>query len=303
MSQDPKLNYIKSNIELIQTPSRWEKETEGKRGIGQVPFRNRTELKKYLYDRLNEFSQKEINRIYDDWKNKNFIKARIKDLAIKNYLYKTHLENTLYNLTKKKLIEKYPLEKLNEISNKFVDDMINDYGHIIGVKAIKSELIRSFPDNLYFAIISGFFKNLTNIKEGEDSTFFGQAAQFLFLARALRAGYNASNVDLPSSKYDAILDNGKKTVKIQIKGFEGDGFAFFTRARGGQGIDSTDITNQQERITSEMCDFYVGVSHRAGTCYIIPMTDADEFSAEKAKNVKISDIQKYKEAWDLFEVK
>ena len=151
------------------------------------------------------------------------------------------------------------------------------------------------------AILSGFFKNLTNIKEGEDSTFFGQAAQFLFLARALRAGYNASNVDLPSSKYDAILDNGKKTVKIQIKGFEGDGFAFFTRARGGQGIDSTDITNQQERITSKMCDFYVGVSHRVGTCYIIPMIDADKFSDDKAKNVKISDIQKYKEAWHLFE--
>ena len=42
--------------------------------------------------------------------------------------------------------------------------MIEEYGDQIGVKAIKSELKKSFPDNYYFAILSGFYKNLTNIQ-------------------------------------------------------------------------------------------------------------------------------------------
>ena len=302
MARNSQLTYVKSNIELIQTSSKWTKETENERIAGEVPFRNITELKKFLYDRLDTFPQKKIEKIYNNWKKENFIKARIKDLAIKNYVYKTHLENVLYSETKRRLIEKYPLKKLNELSNLFIDSMVKEFGDEIGVKAIRSELIKSFPDNYYFAILSGFFKNLTKIKEGTDNTFFGQAAQFLFLARALRAGYNASNVDLPSSKYDAILDNGTRTFKIQIKGFEGNGFSFFTRARGGQAIDHTDITNKQERITSEMCDFYVAVSHRVGTCYIVPMNDADDYSDKEAKNIKISDMQKYKEAWHLFEI-
>jgi len=295
------LKYIKSNIELIQTPKKWEKTNKAQRDLGNTPFRNITELKKYLHKRINDFSQKKIDTIYNEWKDDKFVKSKIKRLAIKHYLYKSHLESLLFFETKKRLLEKYSLKRLSDISDKFINGMIEEYGDQIGVKAIKSELKKSFPDNYYFAILSGFYKNLTNIKEGEDSTYFGQAAQFLFLARALRAGYNASNVDLPSSKYDAILDNGEKTVKIQIKGFEGNTISFFTRARGGQGIDATDVTNQQVRITSKMCDFYVGINHRVGTCYIIPMKDVDLFTDSDAKNVKISSLQKYKEAWKLFE--
>lgn len=296
-----KLDYIKNNIELIQTPKKWESKTKVKRARDEIPFRNKTELKNYLFSRINKFPQKKIETIYNDWGRKKFVIARIEDLAIKYFVYHKHLKDKLKFHTKKQLESENSLEKLEKISKELVDRINDDFGDDIAIKAIKNEILKSLPENLYFGFLAGFYKNLTNIKEGEDSTFFGQAAQFLFLGRALRAGFNASNVDLPSSKYDAILDNGKKTVKIQVKGFEGTSLSFFTRARGGQGIDSTDITNQKIRITSKMCDYYVGVSHRVGTCYIIPMFIADKFPSEKAKNVKISELQDYKEAWHLFE--
>ena len=299
------LQYIKNNIALIQKQKKWNTETKKLRDKNEIPFRNHTEVTKYLFDRLKKFSKKKKEKMYKEWSAENFLINKISTIAEKNFIYTSHLQTLLKNILKKKIIELYDEKKINLISNKIINDLDSDINKGLGFKVIKTDIKKVLPNSIYFALNAGFFKNLINVKPGEDSTYFGQAAQFLFLARALRAGYNASNVDLPSSKYDAILDTGNnEIVTIQIKGTETTTISFFTRARGGEGIDSKDKTNQQVRITSKMCDFYVAVDHLIGTCYIIPLQHIDKnYTDKQAKSVKLSELSFYKEAWNLFDKK
>jgi len=109
---------------------------------------------------------------------------------------------------------------------------------------------------------------------------------------------NCSNVDVRSSRYDAIVDFNSKLIRIQVKGITGGSkISFFDRDRGGQGIDHTHERNRGQRITKDDCDIYVAVDKQVGTCYIIPMTYADALDEEKAKSVKLSDVSDYLERW------
>ena len=203
---------------------------------------------------------------------------------------------------KKQLIEHYDFNKIKLLSNKVIDIIDKDIEQKYGFKSIRSEVKNNLPDSLFNALRGGFSNNLQKVKYGEDQTLAGVAAQFLFIGRALRAGYNASNVDLPSSKYDAILEKGNKDiVTIQIKGTDTGQFSFFSRPRGGQGIDSTHETNLGKRITSDQSDFYVAVDKRNGMCYIIPLNEIDKFSDDEVKALNKNDMLKYKEAWHHFD--
>ena len=117
---------------------------------------------------------------------------------------------------------------------------------------------------------------------------------FLFLARAILAGYNCSNVDVRSSRYDAVIDKGGKLFRVQIKGISGNTVSIKDRDRGGRGIDSTNQHNKGKRITSKDCEIYVAVDRQTGICYIIPTTHIDKWTKDQ-KNVK--DLAEYKENW------
>lgn len=75
----------------------------------------------------------------------------------------------------------------------------------------------------------------------------------------LKAGFNASSVDVRSSRYDAIVDYNGTLLRIQIKGITGGLISFKDRDRGGQGIDYKHQSNQGKRITSKDCDIYAAV--------------------------------------------
>lgn len=123
---------------------------------------------------------------------------------------------------------------------------------------------------------------------------------FFFLARAILAGFNASNVDVRSSRYDVIVDFENMLLRIQVKGIStGNIISFKDRDRGGQGIDYTHERNRGKRITQKDCDIYVAVDKQVGFCYIIPMIYADKLSDEECKKVKLKDVQMYKENWDI----
>ena len=47
------------------------------------------------------------------------------------------------------------------------------------------------------------------------------------------------------------------------------------------------------------CDIYVAVDKQVGICYIIPMSWADSLDYNQCKNVKLSEITKYKENWNI----
>lgn len=75
--------------------------------------------------------------------------------------------------------------------------------------------------------------------------------------------------------------------------------SFKDRDRGGQGIDYKHQSNQGKRITSKDCDIYAAVDKQVGICYLIPMSFADSFDDEKCAKVKLEQIKKYKENWDI----
>ena len=72
----------------------------------------------------------------------------------------------------------------------------------------------------------------------------------LYTSRAILAGYNCSNVDVRSSRYDAVIDYKGMIFKVQVKGISGSTVSFKDRDRGGRGIDTHNDRNIGKRITS-----------------------------------------------------
>ena len=140
--------------------------------------------------------------------------------------------------------------------------------------------------------------DINNVEEGVMTANAGDSAQFLFLARAILAGYNCSNVDVRSSRYDAIIDYETKLFKVQIKGISGTTISFKDRDRGGRGIDTENERNQGKRITSEDCDIYAAVDKQMGICYIIPMKDVDPTEWKK-DTMTLKEAEKYRENWKI----
>lgn len=112
--------------------------------------------------------------------------------------------------------------------------------------------------------------NLNNIDSGVMTANAGDSAQFLFVSRAILAGFNCSNVDVRSSRYDAVIDYKKKIFRVQVK-----------------------------RITAEDCDIYVAVDKQVGMCYIIPMKDIDPWDDDDIDSVNVSQLEEYRENWDI----
>ena len=155
--------------------------------------------------------------------------------------------------------------------------------------------------SLYLASRFGFKRSVS--EKGIRTANEGDSAQFLFVARAILAGFNCSNVDVRSSKYDAIIDYDNILLRVQVKGISlTSPISFFNRPRGGQGIDSKHKRNQAKRITSQDCDLYIAVNKETGICHIIPMKWADnEFADKDAKSIPQSNFKAFEENWDIIE--
>lgn len=145
---------------------------------------------------------------------------------------------------------------------------------------------------------NGFQVNLNNINSGVMTANAGDSAQFLFVSRAILAGYNCSNVDVRSSRYDAVIDYKGMIFKVQVKGISGSTVSFKDRDRGGRGIDTHNNRNIGKRITSSDCDIYVAVDKQVGLCYIIPMVDIDEWDDDEIKSVNVKQLKQYLENWN-----
>ncbi len=172
--------------------------------------------------------------------------------------------------------------------------------YLIKLKFIKNKLAKVLEKALFVASIDGFSTNLLNINSGIMTANAGDSAQFLFVARAILVGFNASNVDVRSSRYDAIVDFENTLLRIQIKGISsGEIISFKDRDRGGQGIDYTHERNRGKRITKADCDIYVAVDKQVGICYLIPMSFADTLSDDECNKVRLEQVQDFKENWEI----
>ena len=171
-------------------------------------------------------------------------------------------------------------------------------------KFIKVDLKKIIEKSLYIALTNGFTTNINHIESGIMTANAGDSAEFIFVARAILAGFNCSSVDVRSSRYDAIIDVDGTLLRVQIKGISsGNVISFKDRDRGGQGIDHTHESNIGKRITAKDCDIYVAVDKQVGICYIIPIEFADNLSDDECKRVKLQDVEIYKENWNIVKEK
>lgn len=287
--------FIEQNIITINSPKGFFKI---KNDFSEIEIKNFLKIK-FLNDLKNEAI---LDNIMNDFINLKFKSSKIISLANKYGYYNTDLKKflksqILFDLAK--MLDSSAIDNLSKITmdeivkiSKMPEEKFN---------FIKSEIKILLKKSFFLISKGGFIKNLMNINEGIMTANAGDSAQFLFVSRAILAGFNCSNVDVRSSKYDAIIDINNYLLRVQIKGISesSDSISFFDRARGGQGIDYKHKRNIGKRITSQNCDLYVAVDKQVGICYIIPMTYADSINEEKAKRIPLNQLEHYKENWKI----
>ena len=229
---------------------------------------------------------------------KKSISEKIKEIASKENLNEKLLENFFKHRLFLLLSEKINIDELTKLNIEKIKEKWNIDGFIF----IKSDLEKILQESIYLSTRFGFKKSVS--EHGIRTANEGDSAQFLFVARAVLAGFNCSNVDLRSSKYDAIIDYNSTLLRVQVKGISltaNSKISFFNRPRGGQGIDHTHDRNKEKRITKQECDLYVAVNKETGVCYIIPMSWADSLEDENAKSIPQSKLEDFKENWGKIE--
>lgn len=305
--------FIKSHIQAINAPK------------FNVPvnilFGSVTNLKNYLQHNFlcrlaspngEKFAQNLLNEFYAT----NYTKNKITNIANKYYIYHTDLKK-FYD-QRLFLIIKDSLHTNNDtFKDKLIENILIAFeGHLCqpavnnsttldknGFKYIKTDLKKLTEKVIDLLGFGGFAMNLQNINAGIMTANAGDSAQFLFISRAILAGYNCSNVDVRSSRYDAVIDYDGTLLRIQVKGISDSTISFVDRDRGGQGIDHKHQRNRGKRITAKDCDLYVAVDKEVGICYLIPIAEMDDkYPDEKqAKNISVKELQEYKENWAQIE--
>ncbi len=240
-------------------------------------------------------SQKLIEALIE----KEYKKSKIKEIANTFGLKKSDLEKFYDRTFFLDIAREIDLKELSETNlHKIEENIPNEKKKKF--QFIKTKLKHIIEKSLYIAMTNGFPVNINNIESGVMTANAGDSAEFIFVARAILAGFNCSSVDVRSSRYDAIIDYSNKLLRVQIKGIStGNSISFKDRDRGGQGIDHKHETNLGQRITSKDCDIYVAVDKQVGICYIIPMSFADKLSDEECKRINLNRIEKYKENWNI----
>lgn len=216
-------------------------------------------------------------------------------------------EYVLYKKDVETLIEAATFKELQSVNKEeLTDAMVETILKKTEISDAKKRFLKKSLKNitkksLVLLLQNGFQVNINNIESGIMTANGGDAAQFLFVSRAISAGFNCSNVDVRSSRYDAVIDYKGHLFKVQVKGISSDTISFKDRDRGGRGIDTHNERNRGKRITSEDCDLYVAVDKQVGLCYLIPMKDIDPWPEENIKNVNVSLLEMYLEKWDTIE--
>jgi len=236
----------------------------------------------------------------DELKENDYKKNSIKGIATKYDLSEAELKRYYQTKFFNNIAKAVNLDDLSKINIDEIEKILDTETLKNEFKFIKTDLKKIIQKSLSIAMTNGFPVNINNIESGVMTANAGDSAEFIFVARAILAGFNCSSVDVRSSRYDAIIDYNDKLLRVQIKGISsGNNISFKDRDRGGQGIDHTHETNIGQRITSKDCDIYVAVDKQVGICYIVPMSWADLLDNEKCKSVKLSKVIQYKENWNI----
>lgn len=257
-----------------------------------------TDIKNYLSAKLYNELPSINNKLLEELEKVEYKKSKIKDIANSYVYYAPDLERVYETL----LFAKLSNTLKDGTGEKVADVLFENSDLNAGEKKFLSKSLKKISTkSLDVLLMGGFLVNINDTEAGVMTANAGDSAQFLFLARAILAGFNASNVDVRASRYDSIVDYKNKLFKVQVKGISGTTISFKDRDRGGKGIDTANPRNQGKRITSRDCDVYAAVDKQVGICYLIPMKHIDPLKDDEIKSINVSNLLKYKENWDVFD--
>lgn len=257
---------------------------------------NNKQIEEYLGAKIRSYN---ILSLLDDVEKGTLKEEQLIEVANTEKLFVEHLRRALRYQTYYQKLSGINEANIKEDIRPSVEKYFN-----ADQLAFLGDDISLFLDKIAALIrVQGFGVNKMNLNSGKMTANSGDAAQFLFLARAILLGYNCSNVDVRSSRYDAVIDYEGTILKIQVKGLSDSRIYFKDRDRGGVGTDATNIGNKGKYINSKECDIYVAVDKLCGICYILPVAEyIDSLSRrEKAKGVDVVELLQYKENWDVIE--
>ena len=201
-----------------------------------------TDIKRWLLKKFrDELDDTKKAELWDAFEAQDYAKGKIVQIAIDNVYYHNDLELFYQSSISDELVALVNKKMRDSVTESILS--CTAYGDK-KKKYIKQMMSPCVEKALYVALRNGFSLNINNVEEGVMTANAGDSAQFLFLARAILAGYNCSNVDVRSSRYDAIIDYKGKLFKIQIKGISGTTINFKDRDRGGRGIDTKNKRNK-----------------------------------------------------------
>lgn len=256
-----------------------------------------TDVKNYLKNKLFKESSSMRKTLLNEFEENEFKKCSITDLANKYVYYKNDLEVFFEKELFIDLFENMPDDLDSKIAS-YIESLssVSDNKKKYVTSALKNIVKKS----TILIKQNGFSNNIVNIESGVQTANAGDSAQFLFVSRAILAGFNCSNVDVRSSRYDAVIDYKGLIFKVQIKGISSNTVSFKDRDRGGRGIDTHNERNIGKRITSKDCDIYVAVDKQVGICYIIPMRDfVDKLNDNEVKSYNVNNLIQFRENWNV----
>ena len=259
---------------------------------------NKTDMDEYLNNRYTKLSKSDKDKIIDEYKQSNFDISKTAEQISKQYILKTgdveaYLKKYTFESLGESILQEDTLSELTEsVASLFLEYNKDETQSIVG--DLKKIIKRYVP----LILSNGFPVNLTNVNSGVMIANAGDSAQFLFIARAILAGFDSSNVDVRSSRYDCIVNYKNKIFRVQVKGISDNYVRYKDRSRGGRGIDHTNERNVGRRITSEDCDIYAAVDKLTGTVFLIPIEHLENTEKDSEN---ISELKQYRENWEIFE--
>ena len=297
-------DFCKNNIVAFNaSPSRFNKESLDKyiknkytsTGNENFDIFYKADIDRYLEKRFFELTKEQKDEIYKYFCLEKSIKKTQNEFYIKYILRKSdiakYIKDRSFMQLGQSIFEDHEEEVLKGIIDVFKTVNVN-------IANIEDDLKKILNRFLPLILSNGFARNMTNVDSGIMVANAGDSAQFLFIARAILAGFDSSNVDVRSSRYDCIVEYKGKIFKVQVKGISDSTVHYKDRDRGGAGIDHTNKRNKGRRITKEDCDIYAAVDKKTGVVYLVPISYLENCQKDSEK---IEKIKKYREHWNIFE--
>ncbi|MDQ7068875.1 MAG: hypothetical protein Q9M40_13420 [Sulfurimonas sp.] len=151
-------------------------------------------------------------------KDKHYKKSAIKEIALLHNMKETELKKLYTTRFFYDIASIIDLNQLSELNIQKIEELLTTDVLRSKFKFIKTDLKKIIEKSLYIAMTNGFTVNINNINSGVMTANAGDSAEFIFVARAILAGFNCSSVDVRSSRYDAIIDYNNILLRVQIKG-------------------------------------------------------------------------------------